>query len=87
MGVPVLTLEGKTTVSRQGVRFLRSAGLEGLIARAATDYARMAIELAGDLERLETLRFGLRERMKRSPLMDASGVTRNLEAAYRCVCG
>jgi protein O-GlcNAc transferase len=87
MGVPVLTLEGRTTVSRQGVRFLRSAGLEGLIAATAKDYARMAIELAGDLDRLEALRFGLRERMQESPLMDASGLTSNLEAAYRRVCG
>jgi predicted O-linked N-acetylglucosamine transferase (SPINDLY family) len=83
----MLTLEGRTTVSRQGVRFLRSAGLEGLIAATPKNYARMAIELARDLDHLEALRLGLRERMKQSPLMDAAGVTRKLEAAYRGVCG
>jgi protein O-GlcNAc transferase len=83
MGVPVLTLEGRTCVSRQGVRFLRSTGLEEFIAATAADYVRIATALAGDLDRLQALRLGLRKRMKESPLMDASGLTSYLEAAYQ----
>jgi predicted O-linked N-acetylglucosamine transferase (SPINDLY family) len=82
MGVPVLALAGRMNVSRQGVRFLRAVGLDELIAETSENYVRIATELAGDLDRLAGLRRGLRERMSRSPLMDASRLTRCLEAAY-----
>jgi predicted O-linked N-acetylglucosamine transferase (SPINDLY family) len=83
MGVPVISLAGRMGPSRQGVRFLRAVGLGELIAESPEAYVRMATELARDLPRLAALRSGLRERMSRSPLMDAAGLTRNIEAAYR----
>jgi predicted O-linked N-acetylglucosamine transferase (SPINDLY family) len=86
MGVPVIALAGRMGVSRQGVRFLRNVGLDELIAETPEDYTRIATELAGDLRRLADLRPGLRERMSRSPLMDAERLTRDLEAAYRALC-
>jgi predicted O-linked N-acetylglucosamine transferase (SPINDLY family) len=82
MGVPVISLGGSTSVSRQGVRFLRSVGLDGLLPKTPDDYVRIAAELAGDQARLADLRAGLRERMSCSPLMDADRLTRDLEAAY-----
>jgi protein O-GlcNAc transferase len=82
MGVPVLTLAGRTCVSRQGVRFLRTVGLDELIADTPEDYVRVATELAGDLPRLAALHAGLRERMRRSPLLDARQFTKDLEEAY-----
>jgi predicted O-linked N-acetylglucosamine transferase (SPINDLY family) len=85
MGVPVLTLAGRTSVSRYGIRFLSHVGLDGLIAQSPADYLRLATELALDLDRLESLRSGLRERMSRSPLMDAARFTRHLEAAFHAM--
>jgi protein O-GlcNAc transferase len=82
MGVPVISLGGWTSVSRQGVRFLRSVGLDELLAETPEDYVRIAAELAGDLARRADLRAGLRERLSCSPLMDANRLTRDLEAAY-----
>jgi predicted O-linked N-acetylglucosamine transferase (SPINDLY family) len=82
MGVPVISLAGRMNVSRQGVRFLRTVGLDELLARTLDDYVRIATELAGDLARLADLRSGLRERMSRSSLMDAQRLARELEAAY-----
>ena len=82
MGVPVISQAGRMNVSRQGVRFLRTVGLDELLAETLEDYVRIAIELAGDPARLADLRSGLRERMRRSPLMDAQRLARDLEAAY-----
>jgi predicted O-linked N-acetylglucosamine transferase (SPINDLY family) len=83
MGVPVVTLAGRSSVSRLGVRFLRSVGLEELIAPTPATYVRLATELAGDQARLEALRSGLRERVAGSPLMDGPRLTSHLEALYR----
>ncbi len=82
MGVPVISQSGHMNVSRQGVRFLRTVGLDELLAQTPEDYVRIATALAGDLARLADLRSGLRERMSRSPLMDAERLARDLEAAY-----
>jgi predicted O-linked N-acetylglucosamine transferase (SPINDLY family) len=82
MGVPVVTLGGRTHVARHGVRYLRSVGLDELIAQTPAEYMRKATELAGDLPRLAALHCGLRERMRSSSLMDAPRLTRHLEAAY-----
>jgi predicted O-linked N-acetylglucosamine transferase (SPINDLY family) len=46
-------------------------------------YVKIAVELAGDLPRLAQLRSTLRGRMEASPLMDAPGFAREIEAAYR----
>jgi predicted O-linked N-acetylglucosamine transferase (SPINDLY family) len=83
MGVPVISLAGQMSVSRQGVRFLRSIGLADLLADTPDQYVTVASSLAGDLKRLAELRAELRERMKASPLMDARRLTCDLEAAYR----
>jgi predicted O-linked N-acetylglucosamine transferase (SPINDLY family) len=83
MGVPVLTLPGEMPVSRAGLSLLSTIGLGELAASSEEDYARMAVELAGDLPRVADLRATLRPRMLASPLMDAPRFARNVEAAYR----
>ncbi len=83
MGVPVIALAGKTHAGRVGVSLLSSVGLPELIAETPETYVNLAVELAHDLDQLETLRQGLRDRMHHSPLTDAGGFTRQLEAAYR----
>ena len=83
MGVPVLTLVGKTSVGRAGVSQLTNLGLPELIAHAPEQYVRIAADLAKDLPRLAELRRTLRPRMQASPLMDAPRFARNVEAAYR----
>ncbi len=82
MGVPVVSLAGKTSVSRQGVSLLTNVGLAELIAQTPDDYVAVAARLAADPGRLASLRSGLRDRMAASPLMDARQFTRRLEAAY-----
>jgi protein O-GlcNAc transferase len=83
MGVPVVTLVGQTSVARAGWSQLSNLGLTELAAHTPDEFVNIAATLARDLPRLATLRAGLRERMRRSPLMDGPRFARAIEAAYR----
>jgi predicted O-linked N-acetylglucosamine transferase (SPINDLY family) len=83
MGVPVVSLVGDTATSRGGASILHAVGLPELVAQTPDQYIGIAADLAADRERLASLRAGMRERMRASPLMDAERFTRNLENAYR----
>ena len=77
LGVPVITLIGDRFVGRFGYHLLKTLGLEALAARDEDDYVRIAAELAGDLDRLEELRTGMRARLEASALRDEAGFTRS----------
>jgi predicted O-linked N-acetylglucosamine transferase (SPINDLY family) len=83
MGVPVVTMQGATVVSRGGASLLNAVGLPELVAEGETQYLDIAEHLAKDLKRLALLRSDLRQRVAQSPLMDAARFTGNLETAYR----
>ncbi len=85
MGVPVVTLIGETSVARSGYALLKGIGLEELAARDEKEYVAIAAALAQDLDRLDALRGGMRQRIASSPLRDEAGLTRDLEAAYRAM--
>lgn len=81
MGVPTLTLNGTTMLSRQGASMLTCAGLSDWIAEDEDEYVRKAIDFASDLSRLSALREGLREQVLASPLFDGKLFARNFETA------
>jgi protein O-GlcNAc transferase len=83
MGVPLVTLNGRTVVSRGGASVLNVVGLAELVAGSEDEYVAIAARLASDLDRLEALRGMLRGRVSSSSLTDALRFTRDLEAAYR----
>jgi len=83
MGVPVITLAGPAHASRVGMSLMSSIGLSETIATTTVEYVGLAVALAQDQDRLKTIRLGLRDRMRRSPLMDAERFARDVEAAYR----
>lgn len=83
MGVPVVTLAGSTHASRMGASLLGAAGLPEWVAVSPEEYVRIAVGLARDRKRLADLRQGMRDRLRRSPLMDEVRFTRNLESMYR----
>ncbi len=83
MGVPAVTLSGQTFCGRHSTSHLNNVGLPKLVTTTPEEYVAVALALASDPERLRALRQGLRERMAASPLCDAKGYTRDLEAAYR----
>jgi predicted O-linked N-acetylglucosamine transferase (SPINDLY family) len=83
MGVPVITLAGQTHASRVGRSLLSNIGLPELVAFTPDQYVQIATDLAKDPARIDSLRRSMRARMLASPLMDAPGFARNVEAAYR----
>jgi predicted O-linked N-acetylglucosamine transferase (SPINDLY family) len=85
MGVPVVSLSGRTAVSRGGVSILSNIGLQELIAKDRDQYISIAADLASNIPRLAQLRSTLREQMRRSPLMDGPQFTHDVEAAFRTI--
>jgi protein O-GlcNAc transferase len=83
MGVPVVSLLGRTAVGRGGASILANVGVPELIARTPREYVEIASGLAKDLPQMAELRRTLRRRMQASPLTDAPRFARNIEAAYR----
>jgi predicted O-linked N-acetylglucosamine transferase (SPINDLY family) len=83
MGVPVLTRPGPTAMSRSGVSILSNLGHPEWISHSSQELVASAQVLARGLSVLAVLRRGLREQMRRSPLMDAGKFARSMESAYR----
>ena len=84
MGVPTVTLIGKTVVGRAGWSQLCNLGLQEL---AAADAGSSTWRWRPSWPRIcpgcKELRATLRQRMARSPLMDANRFARHVEQAFR----
>jgi predicted O-linked N-acetylglucosamine transferase (SPINDLY family) len=85
MGVPVVTLAGRTMASRWSASILHALKLDELIAHSPADYVAKAVALANDPPRLAELRSTLRARVANSPLCDGRGRTRQIERLLRAV--
>jgi len=83
MGVPVVTMRGRTHASRVGASLLSAVGLTELVADDAAAFAHVAGSLAGDGARLADLRAGLRAKMRQSVLMDERGHATKFGALVR----
>jgi protein O-GlcNAc transferase len=83
MGVPTVTLAGNHSVSRVGASILSAVGLPDWVCSTLEQYADTAVEMAHGLHSLSALRQNLREKVSRSPLGDARGLTKALEGAYQ----
>ena len=59
MGVPVITLAGRTAVGRGGVSILSNVGLPELIAETPEQYVDIAVDWAANLARLAGASRGL----------------------------
>jgi protein O-GlcNAc transferase len=81
MGVPTLTLNGCTMISRQGASILTCAGLADWVAEDEDEYVSKAVNFATDLTRLSELRGKLRKQVLQSPLFDAKLFASNFETA------
>jgi predicted O-linked N-acetylglucosamine transferase (SPINDLY family) len=83
MGVPVVTLAGRTHAARVGASLLSAVGLAEWVARDPEEYVALAARLASDGPALDALRAELRDRVLGSPLADGAGFARDFEDALR----
>lgn len=85
MGVPALTLAGRPPVGRIGTSLMMNLGLSEWVTHSEDEYVGQAVALARDTAKLAEVRVGMRERMRRSPLMDEPGFARGVESALRAM--
>jgi predicted O-linked N-acetylglucosamine transferase (SPINDLY family) len=83
MAVPVISLAGDRFLSHLGESILHNAGLPDWIAADADDYVARAVQHTNDLQKLATLRSGLRQQVLASPLFDAPRFARHFEQTLR----
>jgi predicted O-linked N-acetylglucosamine transferase (SPINDLY family) len=83
MGVPTLTLPGKTVPGRSGLTAMSHAGLEMFIATDKDDFVRRGVQLAADIPALAALRSGMRERCERSPMFRPAQIAEGVSDALR----
>jgi protein O-GlcNAc transferase len=81
MGVPCVTLEGKSPFERAAGSLLRRMDLPDFVATTPEEYVTKVTRLAADVSRLEVVRKSLRSRV-REKLCDAAGHVAELEAAF-----
>lgn len=82
MGLPLLTLSGRTFVSRMGGSLLTTLGLPELIAHSHEDYEARAAALASQPEKLEPLRQRLRAYWTSPGAVCGAQFAKNLESLY-----
>ncbi len=83
LGVPVLSIKDRPSVGRFGASILGAVGLMDWVADNVAGYVAKGIAAAQDLEALQALRGGMRERFLASPLADAKGLGESLDGALR----
>lgn len=87
MGVPVVSLAGRSHAGRVGASLLAATGLNHLLTESEEAYVCAARTLAADTHALATLRSTLRERVRVSRLCDSKVFAQNVEAAFKEMWG
>ena len=82
MGVPLLTMPGRSFASRVAASLLTSLGLPELIVADAETYVAEALRLSGDRAALGALKIRLEEALRRTPVFDPTAFTATLESAF-----
>jgi predicted O-linked N-acetylglucosamine transferase (SPINDLY family) len=83
MNVPVVTLAGDVHIARVGASLLTNMGLPQLVAHTEEEFIRIASGYANNHAALVELRKGLRERFRRSPVMDGKRFAGEFGASLR----
>ena len=83
MGLPVLTMQGRSFASRVCASLVAAAGVPELVCDTPSHYVQRAVELATTGTELTTLRTRLQTARDRSTLFDTTGLVQALERLFR----
>ena len=82
MGVPVLTLPGRTFASRMAASVLTAMAMPDLIADTPEEYEQIALTLATDADKHAVVKHRLAENRATARLFDTQRFARDIETAY-----
>ncbi len=83
MGVPTLTISGRSVSTRGSLGWLSHVGLQQFIVNDPKDFAARAMEIAADVEGLRQLRASLRDRCISAPSIQPATLASGLAVALR----
>ena len=82
MGTPIVTLSGRSYISRMAGSLLSAVGLPELATTSLADYERLAVLLGRHPARVASYKRYLAEHGRSSPLFDLPSIVRSLETAF-----
>ena len=82
MGTPILTLAGRSYISRMAGSLLTAVGLPDLITETLAAYEKLAIDLGHHPARVASYKRYLAEHGRSSPLFDMPQIVRDIEAEF-----
>ena len=85
MGIPVLTLKGKSFASRVGTSLLTSMNLPELITNNLREYEEMALKISNNFDLLNQLKNNILKNKMYSNVFKPEIYTNNIEKAYKKV--
>lgn len=83
MGLPVLTLSGRSFASRVCGSLVRAAGAPELVCSTLDEYVGKAVELGRDGQRMAGIKAQLAVQRAECVLFDMAGLVRSLEGLYQ----
>ena len=83
IGLPVLTMIGKTFAGRVAASLLHATELQDLISESPAEYENCAVELAMNQIRLREIKRKLVNARENLPLFNIQQTTRHIELAYK----
>ncbi len=81
-GAPILTLSGRSYISRMCGSLLTAVGLPDLITETLADYERLAVQIGRNPARAASYKRYLAEQGRSSPLFDIPAIVRDLERQF-----
>ena len=84
-GLPVITKQGKSLVSRVSSSLLKNIGLDELITQSNSEYENLAFNLASNPKKIKSIKEKLKNNLNKMPLFNTNIYTQNFETALKII--